>query len=127
MDKTTWKDGGNRLYLWVVVTATVCLFSIGRRTKEMVNMFLNQFSGWLMTDDYAVYREYKKCFRCHSHLSRKATACQDSPIAEAKAFGAQLLALLKHCHDAVYAVRKTNTKTSIKAQLADTLSEIESF
>ncbi|OOY58435.1 hypothetical protein BOW02_12430, partial [Solemya velum gill symbiont] len=125
MDETTWKDGGNRLYLWVIVTSTVCLFSIGRRTKEMANTFLHQFSGWLMTDGYAVYREYKKRFRCHSHLTRKATACQDSAIAEAKTFGAQLLALLKKCHDAVYTARKLDIKTSIKDQLTATLSEIE--
>ena len=127
MDETAWKDGGNRLYLWVVVTATVCLFSIRRRTKEMANTFLNQFSGWLITDDYTVYREYKKRFRCHSHLTWKATACQDSAIAEAKAFGTQLLALLKHCHDAVYVARKADTKTSIKVQLVDTLGEIKTL
>lgn len=111
--------------MWAIVTATVCLFSIGRRTKEMANTFLHQFSGGLMTDGYAVYREYKKRFRCHSHLTRKATACQDSAIAEAKALGTQLLSLLKQCHDAVYEARKLDTKTSIKAQLANTLGEIE--
>lgn len=125
MDETTWKDGGENLYLWVIVTATICLFFMGRRTKIMALSFLNNFDGWLMSDGYTVYRDYKKRFRCHAHLLRKATGCRDSDLETAKAFGTQLLALLKICHSGIYAARELDTKVSIKADFTDTLDRIK--
>jgi len=114
MDETTWQDGGNRLWLWVVVTQTICLFMMGRRTKEMAQAFLsNGFVGWLMSDGYRAYRHYKKRFRCWAHLDRKAQGCADNAQPEVSAFGTTLLILLALCKDGIYQARENGITTSI--------------
>ena len=49
-DETPWKEWGELLWLWVILTPTVTLFLIGDRSRELVtNLFGEQFGGWLMS------------------------------------------------------------------------------
>ena len=87
-DETPWKEWGKLLWLWVISTATVSLYLIGYRSAELITNALGEdFAGWLMTDGYKVYRQFKKRLRCWAHLLRKAKGLQESLTGEAKQFG----------------------------------------
>ena len=63
-DETTWKEWGQLLWLWVILSSTVSLYLIGYRSQELLaNLFGEQFSGWLMSDGYMVYRKFKNRLR----------------------------------------------------------------
>ena len=126
MDETTWKDAGKRLWLWVVSTHNACVFTIGKRTKEMAQEFLsNGFVGWLMSDGYRAYRHYKKRFRCWAHLERKAKGCADSQLPEISAFGSTLFTLLQLCKDGIYQAREAKNTASILADFGQELAHIK--
>lgn len=128
MDETTWKDAGKRIWLWVVSTHNACIFTIGKRTKEMAQDFLsNGFVGWLMSDGYRAYRHYKKRFRCWAHLERKAKGCADSQLPEIRAFGSTLLTLLQLCKDGIYQAREAETTASILANFNQELAHIKAL
>lgn len=128
MDETTWKDAGKRLWLWVVSTHNACIFTIGKRTKEMAQDFLsNGFVGWLMSDGYRAYRHYKKRFRCWAHLERKAKGCADSQLPEISAFGSTLLTLLQLCKDGIYQAREAKNTASILADFDQELAHIKAL
>ena len=126
MDETTWRNVGKKLWLWVIVTHNLCIFMMGRRTKAMAEAFLSTgFIGWLMTDGYQAYRDYKKRFRCWSHLERKGKACAESTDTEVSGFGTTLLALLNHLKAGIYHARESGNTASIMADYEDTLTEIK--
>ena len=128
MDETTWRNAGKRLWLWVVVTHNACIFTMGRRTKEMAQEFLsNGFVGWLMSDGYRAYRHYKKRFRCWAHLTRKAQGCADSVSPDISAFGITLLALLALCKDGIYQARVSDNTVSLLPDFAQELAHIKAL
>lgn len=128
MDETGWKDGGESLWLWVIVTTNICLFMMGRRTKEMALTFLNSnFKGWLMSDGYRAYRGYQKRFRCWAHLLRKAKGLSESQLTDVTIFGYNLLAHLKSCMDGIYTARKNGITSSIKGDFEETLTATEAL
>ena len=50
-DETPWKEWGRLLWLWVIITPTICLYFIGCRSKEILaTVFGEGFVGWLMSD-----------------------------------------------------------------------------
>jgi hypothetical protein len=60
-DETTWKEGAVALWLWVFCRATVTLFLVGARSRQIIqNLLSSAFTGWLMSDGYPVYRQYLK-------------------------------------------------------------------
>jgi len=54
-DETGWKEKGHLLWLWVLRTATVTLYLIGRRHWDVIAPSLKGFSGWLMSDGYGQF------------------------------------------------------------------------
>lgn len=107
-DETAWKEWGVALWLWVITTPTVCLYLVGSRGKEIVEKILgSSFAGWLMSDGYHVYRQFKNRLRCWAHLVRKARGLAESlNQTEAQPFGQQTLALLEELMQAVYTARQ---------------------
>lgn len=87
-DETRWKEWGKPLWLWVITSATLCLYFIGHRSKEIMdNVFEDGFAGWLMSDGYVVYRHFQHRLRCWAHLKRKTQGLRESLSDEARAFG----------------------------------------
>jgi transposase len=57
LDETGWREKAKPFHLWIVVTALVVLFRIGRRTKQVAQELLGEgFLGRAGTDRYASYR-----------------------------------------------------------------------
>jgi transposase len=74
MDETSWRQGGTRAWLWVVVTHLVTVFLIrmsrgGQVARELLG---EHFSGILVTDRYSAYNWYPVRWRqvCWAHLLR---------------------------------------------------------
>jgi IS1 family transposase len=106
-DETPWKEWGQLLWLWVITTPTVCLYFIGYRSQEILaNVFGEGFVGWLMSDGYCVYRQFRQRLRCWAHLQRKAKGLKDSLNGEARAFGQATEALLNELMKAIYQARE---------------------
>jgi hypothetical protein len=106
-DETPWKEWGHLVWLWVITTPTVCLYFVGYRSQEILaNVFGEGFVGWLMSDGYQVYRQFKHRLRCWAHLLRKAKGLEDSLTPQAHAFGSASHQLLKELMAAVYRARE---------------------
>jgi len=122
-DETTWKEWGKLLWLWVIITPTVCLFLIGDRSKEqLASLFGEQFSGWLMSDGYKVYRKFKNRLRCWAHVSRKAQGLQEAFNAEAVSFGKEVNLWLDRLMKAIYAARESPPQTCLTITFAAELA-----
>jgi hypothetical protein len=120
-DETPWKEWGQLLWLWVITTPTVCLYFIGYRSQEILaNVFGEGFVGWLMSDGYQVYRQFRNRLRCWAHLQRKAKGLKDSLNAEARAFGQATEALLNDLMKAIYQARE-GPPQDLVAQFQDRL------
>ena len=105
-DETTWKEWGQLLWLWVIISPTVCLYLIGDRSKEqMVNLFGAHFKGWLMSDGYQVYRQFKNRLRCWVHIIRKARGLEEAFNPEANTFGTAVNQWMDRLMQAIYAAR----------------------
>ena len=132
-DETSHNEAGTNLWLWVFITASTALFLIGRRTKEiftnLFDMFSPEFTGYLMTDGYKLYRAYLKRLRCWAHLLRKAKGLRDSYTETSQTHGKQVHDILDSLIDAVYQARegpdkgKVSISTHHQEQL-ETLSKV---
>jgi hypothetical protein len=89
-DETSWPQGRELLWLWVFTSATVTLFAVAKRGREILDRILPGFTGWLMSDGWTAYRHLPKRLRCWAHLTRKAQGLIDSYDREAQAFGRQV-------------------------------------
>ena len=74
LDETSWRQGGQRAWLWVAVTSLVTVFLVrmsrgGQVARELLG---EGFSGILVTDRYSAYNWYPVRWRqlCWSHLLR---------------------------------------------------------
>lgn len=109
-DETSHNEAGSNLWLWVFITASTALFLIGRRTKEiftnLFDMITPEFTGYLMTDGYKLYRAYLKRLRCWAHLLRKAKGLRDSYTETSQVYGKQVHDVLDNLIDAVYQARE---------------------
>ncbi len=90
-DETSWPEAQQTLWLWVFVAATVTLYYVAGRGKELVENVLDGFTGWLMSDGWMAYRHYPRRLRCWAHLIRKARGLAQSCDREARAFGQLVL------------------------------------
>jgi transposase len=105
-DETSWKEGGRLLWLWVFTCASAILFTVGKRTREVLDRVLGEtFDHWLMSDGYWAYRDYDWRLRCLAHLVRKARGLKESCDQRAQPFGTQLLDTLDTLMAAVYQAR----------------------
>jgi len=115
IDETSWKEKAILKWLWVFVTTTTVLYVIGTRGKTVLETILGKnFTGYLMTDGYQVYREYSKRLRCWAHLIRKAQGISESLDKEAQFFGEKVLNVLETLTDAVYQARDGTMKDLVK-------------
>jgi hypothetical protein len=106
-DETPWKEWGQLLWLWVIITPTLCLYFIGQRSKEILaTVFGEGVVGWLMSDGYQVYRQFQQRLRCWAHLLRQAEGLKHSLNAEARAFGQATYDLLSDLMAAIYQARE---------------------
>lgn len=107
IDETSWKEGGKPLWLWVFSTKEGVLYIIGDRSRRIIENLLGLvFAGWIMSDGYKVYRNYKNRLRCWAHLLRKARGLYQSLDKDAQLFGKQVLDILNTLMDAVYKARE---------------------
>ncbi len=104
-DETSWPQGAELLWLWVFTSATVTLFAVAKRGRELLDRLLPDFSGWLMSDGWTAYRHFPQRLRCWAHLTRKAQGLIDSFDQEAQAFGRQVQDTFDTLIDAIHAAR----------------------
>ncbi len=118
-DETSWPQGGELLWLWVFTSATVTLFAVAKRGREILDRILPGFTGWLMSDGWQAYRHLPHRLRCWAHLTRKAQGLIDSDDREAQAFGHQVQDTFDTLIGAIHAARDGPTRdlTTIHAAL----------
>jgi len=104
-DETGWKEQGQTVWLWVLRSATVTLYLIGRRSWTVIADLMAHFGGWLMSDGYGQYRHYGKRLRCLAHLIRKARGVAESCHPEAAAFGQSALQTIAQVIEGIYLAR----------------------
>jgi transposase len=105
-DETSWPEHGHPLWLWVFTAATVTLYYVAGRGKELVENVLDGFTGWLMSDGWVAYRNYWRRLRCWAHRLRKARGLAQSWDRDARVFGQFVLSTLEVLMAAVYAARE---------------------
>ena len=106
VDETSWMEHTTFLWLWVFSTDHVTAYWIATRSAELMDNLLGEdYSGWLMSDGYSVYRKYLNRLRCWAHLLRKAKGLKESLNKEAQIFGQQTLDLLGMLIDSVRKAR----------------------
>jgi hypothetical protein len=124
-DETSWKEHGQLLWLWVFTCATTTVFTIGRRTQELLHGMLGTaLAGWLMSDGYWAYRDYDNRLRCLTHLVRKARGLEESLDRQARDFGRALRQCLETVMAAVYAAREGPPPVALRAQHAQQLNAL---
>jgi len=124
-DETSWKEHGRLLWLWVFTCATTTVFTIGRRTQELLHGVLGTaIEGWLMSDGYWAYRDYDNRLHCLTHLLRKARGLEDSLDCKARDFGETLRRSLEMVMDAVHAAREGPPPIPLREQHAKQLNAL---
>jgi transposase len=119
-DETSWKERGQLLRLWVFTCATTTVFTIGRRTQELLHGMLGAaIGGWLMSDGYWAYRDYDKRLRCLTHLLRKARGLQESLDRKARDFGDAL----RHCLETAMERFMRRVKVPRRCRCANNMSK----
>ena len=125
-DETSWHQGTVFLWLWVFSSQYSSLFLIKSREKEVVNLILKDFKGFLMSDGYLAYRFYAKRLRCWAHLIRKAKGLEDSLSIEGVNFGKYINRLFDELIKAVYEARKNGVK-NIEKDFAERLNNFKNY
>lgn len=124
-DETSWPEQGQGLWLWVFIAATVTLYYVAGRGKELLENLLDGFTGWLMSDGWIAYRGFPHRLRCWAHLVRKARGLAESYHRDARTFGAQVLNLLETLMAAVYAAREGPPAADLPTQYARELADLQ--
>jgi len=125
-DETGWKENGHLVWLWVLRTATVTFYLIGRRSWDVIADVMERFGGWLMSDGYGQYRHYGKRLRCLAHLIRKARGLAESCHPEAAAFGQSVLEALALFIEGIYTARGDPT-LDLPAHFAQALEDLQAL
>ena len=124
-DETPHYQAGEFLWLWVLSCATSVLYFVGRRTKETLRGRIGiDFAGWLMSDGYGAYREYRRRLRCWAHLIRKARALAETYTPHVQGYGNRLLETFDRLIDQVYQARE-GPPTDLRPKLASELAELK--
>jgi transposase len=79
-DETPWKRQGALNYLWLLCNNAVAYFMIhGKRSREAFQALIKEWEGILVSDGYAVYRDWLRRQSCLAHLIRDAKGlCEHS-------------------------------------------------
>ena len=118
-DESSWSEGPNHLWLWVLYTRFTVLYWIDKRTKEVFDNVLSlDFMGILMTDGYQTYRCRPNRLRCWAHLLRKLCGVAESTDRSAAQHGEAMLGLFKDLMQAVFDA-KEHLKAAPLGQKAD--------
>ena len=104
-DETSWPQGAELLWLWVFTSATVTLFVVAKRGREILDRLLPDFAGWLMSDGWQAYRHFPQRLRCWAHLTRKAQGLIERFDREAQAFGHHVQTTFDTLIGAIHAAR----------------------
>lgn len=123
-DETGWKENGRTVWLWVLRTASVTLYIIGRRSWDVIADIMEQFAGWLMSDGYGQYRHYGKRLRCLAHIIRKARGLAESCHPQAAEFGQKVLENLCVFIKGIYQARGDPT-IDLVAKFAPDLEQLK--
>jgi transposase len=95
-DETSWRRGGQRMWLWAALSATAACFVIDEtRARSVAQDLLGDFDGILVSDRYGVYAMLDPARRqiCLAHLARNFAAHADRPGAPGR-HGTQIKTLL---------------------------------
>ena len=122
-DETSWPQGADLRWLWVFTSATVTLFVVASRGREVLDRLLPGFAGWLMSDGWQVYRHLPQRLRCWAHLTRKAQGLIDSFDREAQAFGHQVQDAFDTLIGAIHAARE-GPPVDLQRLHAESLAEL---
>jgi hypothetical protein len=125
-DETSWHEGTSFLWLWVFSSQYSSLFLIKSREKEILDLILKDFKGWLMTDGYLAYRFYGKRLRCWAHLIRKAKGLEDCLSKDGVNFGKYVNTVFDDLMKAVYRAREDNVK-NIEKDFLDRLNNLKNY
>lgn len=123
VDETSWKQNGQKRWLWVAVTATTVFFLVHlRRSAEALKMLLGEdVRGIITSDRYSVYQAVPKENRqiCWSHLKRDFQSMADAKGKAAK-IGEDLLVMTGVLFDAWYQVRDgTRTRRWLQKRIEE--------
>jgi transposase len=81
VDETSWKEGGQKRWLWVAATTTVAAFVIAgtRGLVGLATLLSNTVQGILCSDRWGVYGCWPVLLRqvCWAHLKRDFQKCSD--------------------------------------------------
>jgi transposase len=130
-DETSWRQAGQRCWLWVVVTALVTVFTIApSRGRGVIQGLLGAaFAGYLITDRWSAYTWLSPERRqvCWAHLKRDFQALVDAG-GSARAIGETGGALIDRLFDAWYAGRDEPTpRPALAAALAPLQAEFHTL
>jgi transposase len=83
-DETGWRIGGEKAWLWVFATATMCVYHVarGRGFEQAVEVLPAGYAGVLVRDGWAPYRSYTQAAHqsCLAHwLRRCSELCESLP------------------------------------------------
>ena len=110
-DESSWSEGSNHLWLWVLCTSSTVLYWIDKRTKEVFDNVLSlAFTGILMTDGYQTYRCRPNRLRCWAHLLRKLCGVAESTDRSAARHGQAMLGLFKDLMQAVFNAKEVTSQ-----------------
>ena len=107
-DETSWREAGQRCWLWVVVTAVATVFRIApsRGSQVIKGLLGDDFAGSLISDRWSAYTWLPVMRRqvCWAHLKRDFQALVDAG-GRARPLGEAGLALIDRLFTAWYAGR----------------------
>ncbi len=126
VDETGWQEKGKLKWLWVLRTATVTLYMIGKRSWDVIADVMENFSGWLMSDGYLQYRKYGKRLRCLAHIIRKARGLSESYNPEAAKFGEKVLEIMSLFITGIYKARG-DPSIDLEEKFSDKLAELKKW
>jgi transposase len=130
-DETSWREAGQRRWLWVVVAPLVTVFAIAAsRGSGVIKGLLGEtFVGYLISDRWSAYTWLAPTRRqvCWAHLKRDFQALVDVGGA-GRPLGEEALALLARLFDAWYAGRdEPAPRPRLAAQVAPLQAEFHAL
>jgi transposase len=97
IDETAWYQHGVLAWLWVMVNATVALFTVqASRSQAAFEALVERWAGILVSDGYGVYRQWLHGRQtCLAHLIRRARGLSERHDPELAWFGSRVLTELQ--------------------------------
>jgi hypothetical protein len=130
-DETSWREAGQRRWLWVVVAPLLTIFAVAssRGSGVIKGLVGESFGGYLISDRWSAYTWLPPARRqvCWAHLKRDFQALVDAG-GTARGIGEEGLALLARVFDAWYSGRDEPTpRPHLAAQVAPLQAEFQAL